>query len=164
MRRDATTIATVVRSLDTTRGGAQAALAIAIWVVLSKVDPMLKRAVVIFVALWVGLVLPSEAFAYRIQSPATESASRSHAMHAAHHDGHCVDARHVKPAHCPHCGTAGKCPKACVSVCATTAAMLSLAVDAHPLFYIAVVQLPSTFAPSDISPPHTSRLLRPPIA
>jgi len=123
---------------------------------------MLKRAVAIFLALWVGLALPSEASAYRIRSPATESYSHRHVTPAAHHDGHCADARHVKPAHCPHCGTAGKCPKACASFCAA-AAMLSLAVDAQPPRHIAMVQMPSMFAPSDTSPPHTSRLLRPPI-
>jgi len=121
---------------------------------------MIKRSVAIFLALWVGLVLPGEAFAYRIQADAmTEKCG--------------------KPAHCPHCSTTDKCPKACVLLCAI-GMTLSFAANAQPPFNIPAAHLPWTFVPPDTSPPHTahlpwtfvppdtspphtSRLLRPPI-
>ena len=127
---------------------------------------MIKRAAAILLALWVGLVLPGEAFAYRVQPASTQSDRHGQAMHASEHDGHFADAMSARcdaPAHCPHCRTAGKCPKACARLCAS-AAPLSLAVDAQPRIHIAALQLPWTFVPADISPPHNSRLLRPPIA
>ena len=127
---------------------------------------MIKRSVAIFLALWVGLVLPGEAFAYRIQTAATESAPQGHATQALRHGGHADDAmieKCGKPAHCPHCSTTDKCPKACVVLCAI-GMTLSLAANTQPPYNIPAAHLPWTFAPPDTSPPHTSRLLRPPIA
>jgi len=137
-------------------------------------DPMIERAVAIFLALWVALVLPGEAFAYRIQTTTTESAPQGHATQASHHGGHSDDAMTAKcgkPAHClhcsttgkcPHCSTTGKCPKACATLCAI-GMTLSLAVNVQPPFNISAAHLSWTFVPPDTSPPHTSRLLRPPI-
>ena len=111
-------------------------------------------------------ILPGEAFAYRTQTTTTESAPQGHAMHASHHGGHSDDAmteKCGKPTHCPHCSTTDKCPKACVVLCAI-GMTLSLAANTQPPYNIPAAHLPWTFVPPDTSPPHTSRLLRPPIA
>ena len=151
--------------LDTSRGAAHAAVVSVFQALRAGLDPMIKRAVAIFLALWVALVLPGEAFAYRVQAGTTQSAPHGQAMHASHHDGHfanAMTARCGEPVHCPHCGTTGKCPKACATLC-TIGMTLSFAANAQPPFNIPAAHLPWTFVPPDTSPPHTSRLLRPPI-
>lgn len=153
-------------SLDTSRGAAHARPKIPLRADLLEHAAMIKRSVAIFLALWVGLVLPGEAFAYRIQTAATESAPQGHATQASRHGGHADDAmieKCGKPAHCPHCSTTDKCPKACVVLCAI-GMTLSLAANTQPPYNIPAAHLPWTFVPPDTSPPHTSRLLRPPIA
>jgi hypothetical protein len=46
----------------------------------------------------------------------------------------------------------------------TTPLRLTLAANTQPPYNIPAAHLPWTFVPPDTSPPHTSRLLRPPIA
>lgn len=112
--------------------------------------------------LWVCLVLPMESFAYVTGSLASDvSSAATQLTHGDHHaapEGDKQGMKCCKSCNCPDCAKSSPCARTCAS-----SLTHSFAFDSA--FRVGVHTVCDQWPPmaTAAAPPHTSRLLRPPI-
>lgn len=126
---------------------------------------MSKRCAMMFLAAWVGLVLPAESLAF-VPVPVEHAADVDAWAHTEHSASTPCDSPRMKcctSKSCPRCGKYGLSERACANACVGHLTA-SMAVDCGVLPHLSIVrgfQVPHT---PDASPPYLSRRFRPPIA
>ena len=131
---------------------------------------MSRRVVTRFLILWVCLVLPMESFAYVAEFVTHDVvAAAKQLSHTAHHaapDGDKHGMKCCKSGNCPDCGKSSPCARTCAKTCAKTcASSLTPSLAFESAFRVRAHAVCNQWPPmaTEIAPPHTSRLLRPPI-
>ena len=127
---------------------------------------MNRRVVARLLILWVCLVLPMESFAYVTEflTPDVSTAAKQ-LTHSEHHAAPAGDEQGMKcckSCNCPDCAKSSPCARTCAKTCASSLTH-SFAFDSA--FRVGVHAVCNQWPPmaTAAAPPHTSRLLRPPI-
>lgn len=127
---------------------------------------MNRRVVARLLILWVCLVLPMESVAYVTGSLASDvSSAASQLTHGEHHaapEGEKQGMKCCKSCNCPDCAKSSPCARTCAKTCASS---LTHSLAFEPAFRVRVHAVCNQWPPmaTAAAPPHTSRLLRPPI-